>query len=84
MDLDDDELKATREYLGVDSKKEDKIYKYLQENPVHKFALENEIYAIIDHNFPEVKNCVYVNGYISLDVIEKNIKKQEKIDKLKK
>ncbi len=25
MDLDDDELKATREYLGVDSKKEDKI-----------------------------------------------------------
>ena len=65
-------------------KKEEKIYKCLQKRNPRKLALENEIFAIRDHNFPEVENCIYVNGYIGLDVIQENIEKQKTIEKLQK
>lgn len=43
-------------------------------NSIQKYALENEIFAIRDNRPPKVDNCIYVNGYISLDAIIKNIK----------
>lgn len=52
---------------------EEQIYEIITNN-VAKYPLENEIFAIRDNRPTKVKSCIYVNGYISLDVIKKNMK----------
>lgn len=51
----------------------DEIYEVITTN-VHEYALENEIFAITDMTKPQVDNMIYVNGYISLNTIEQNMK----------
>lgn len=52
---------------------EEQIYEIITNN-VAKYPLENEIFAIRDNRPTKVKSCIYVNGYISLDAIKKNMK----------
>lgn len=60
---------------------EEKIYKYLQEKSVNEYPLENEIFAIRNHDFHNLDYAIYVDGYISLDVIKRNIEKQKELEK---
>lgn len=63
---------------------EEKIYKYLQKVRVDKLPLENEIFAIRDSRKKINDYTIYVDGYISLDAINKNIEKINLIQKLQK
>lgn len=53
---------------------------------VPKYSLLNEILAIRDNRFPneEVDYCINVNGYISLDVLNKYVDSIKLIDELEK
>lgn len=61
---------------------EEKIYKYLQKVRVDKLPLENEIFAIRDSRKKTNDYTIYVDGYISLDAINKNIDKLNLIQEL--
>lgn len=61
---------------------EEKVYKYLQKRRVDKLPLENEIFAIRDSRKKINDYTIYVDGYISLDAINKNIDKLNLIQKL--
>lgn len=63
---------------------EEAIYKYLQTRRVDKFPLENEIFAIRNHDFHNLDYAIYVDGYISLDAIAKNIQKTIELENLLK
>ena len=53
---------------------------------VPKYSLLNEILAIRDNRFPneQVDYCINVNGYISLDVLNKYVDSIKLIDELEK
>lgn len=63
---------------------EEKVYKYLQKRRVDKLPLENEIFAIRDSRKKINDYTICVDGYISLDAINKNIDKLNLIEKLQK
>ena len=59
---------------------EEELYK-LAISDVPKYSLLNEILAIRDNRFPneKVDYCININGYISLDVLNKYVKVVQKI-----
>lgn len=48
------------------------IYEIITNN-VAKYPLENEIFAVRTNKPLPVDNCIYVDGYIGLDAIRKNM-----------
>ena len=62
---------------------EEELYK-LAISDVPKYSLLNEILAIRDKRFPneEVDYCINVNGYISLDVLNKYVRNINKLEHL--
>ena len=65
-------------------KTEEELYKYIINRATDKLPLEHEIFAIRNNDFHDLDYAIYVDGYISLDVIIRNIKKQEELEKLLK
>ena len=51
---------------------EQDIYEIITNN-VQKYPLENEIFAIRSNKLIPADDCIYVDGYIGLDAIRKNI-----------
>lgn len=62
---------------------EEELYKLALSN-VPKYSLLNEILAIRDNRFPneKVDYCINVNGYISLDVLNKYVRNINKLEQL--
>lgn len=62
---------------------EEELYK-LAISDVPKYSLLNEILAIRDNRFPneEVDYCINVNGYISLDVLNKYVRNINELEQL--
>ena len=62
---------------------EDELYK-LAISDVSTYPLLNEILAIRDNRFPneKVDYCINVNGYISLDVLNKYVRNINKLEQL--
>ena len=52
---------------------EQDIYEIITNN-VQEYPLENEIFAIRSNKPIPVDGCIYVDGYIGLDAIRKNMK----------
>ena len=52
-----------------------KIYEVITLD-VSKYPLENQLFAIRSNKCIKADNCIYVEGYIGLDAITKNMKKQ--------
>lgn len=67
-----------------DIKTEEELYKYIINRATDKLPLEHEIFAIRNNDFHNLDYAIYVDGYISLDVIIRNIKKQEELENLLK
>lgn len=51
----------------------EEILDFLIANNVHKYDLLNEIYSIRDKRYENVDYTICVNGYISVEVLNKNI-----------
>lgn len=66
----------------------EEIEKYILNNETIKHPLLNEIYAIRDRRKETQDYTIYVDGYISVDVLNKTLKlesdKQKLIEKLEK
>ena len=62
---------------------EEELYK-LAISDIPKYSLLNEILAIRDKRFPneEVDYCINVNGYISLDVLNKYVRNINELEQL--
>lgn len=62
---------------------EEELYK-LAISDVSKYSLLNEILAIRDNKFPneKVDYCINVNGYISLDVLNKYVRNINELEQL--
>ena len=63
--------------------KEEEIYEMILNEDVEKYPLLNEIFAIRDNRHKVNNYTICVNGYISLDVINKAIKLQKENEELK-
>lgn len=62
---------------------EEEIYKMLLVEKLDKFPLLNELFAIRDSRGKRNDYTIFVNGYISLDVINKAVEKVNLLDNLK-
>lgn len=62
---------------------EEEIYEMILNEDVEKYSLLNEIFAIRDNRHKVNNYTICVNGYISLDVINKAIKLQKENEELK-
>ena len=62
---------------------EEEIFKMLLVESIDKFPLLNELFAIRDSRGKRNDYTIFVNGYISLDVINKTIKKVNLLNNLK-
>lgn len=62
---------------------EDEIFKMLLIEKLDKFPLLNELFAIRDSRCKRTENTIYVNGYISLDVINNAIERVNLLNTLK-
>ena len=62
---------------------EEELYKIALSN-VPKYSLLNEMLAIRDNRFPneKVDYCINVNGYISLDVLNKYVRNINELEQL--
>ena len=63
---------------------EEEIYEMILNNDVEKYPLLNEIFAIRDDRYKVNNYTICVNGYISLDAINKAIKLQKENGLLRK
>lgn len=62
---------------------EEEIYEMILNEDVEKYPLVNEIFAIRDSRQKVNNYTIYVNGYISLDAINKAIKLRKENEELK-
>ena len=62
---------------------EEEIFKMLLIEKLDKFPLLNELFAIRDSRGKRNDYTIFVNGYISLDVINKAVEKVNLLDNLK-
>lgn len=62
---------------------EEEIYKMLLVEKLDKFPLLNELFAIRDSRGKRNDYTIFVNGYISLDVINKAVEKVNLMENLK-
>ena len=62
---------------------EEEIFKMLLVESIDKFPLLNELFAIRDSRGKRNDYTIFVNGYISLDVINKTIEKVNLLNNLK-
>ena len=64
---------------------EEKLYE-IAISDVSKYSLLNEILAIRDNRYPDEKvdYCINVNGYISLDVLNKYVRNINELEQLQK
>ena len=62
---------------------EEEIFKMLLIESIDKFPLLNELFAIRDSRGKRNDYTIFVNGYISLDVINKTIEKVNLLNNLK-
>lgn len=63
---------------------EEELYKYIMKRLPQKLPLEHEIFAIRNHDFHNLDYAIYVDGYISLDAIAKNIQKTIELENILK
>lgn len=59
----------------------EQMKQFILNNDVEKYPLLNEIFAIRDTRKEQVDYTIYVDGYISVDVLNKALEQQAEIEK---